>query len=116
MRKITIIAFLCFYTFFSFGQTAQTASVDSIKMEMMLKAGDELNKYTDVMIARNALMAGSVLAVGGNVLLGDSKTLGFTLGGVFFLSSVILDFTAQKHIGRSGAYLEAYANGVRITF
>lgn len=38
------------------------------------------------------------------------------VGGLLFIGGAIQGISARQHIGRSGAYLEAYANGVRIRF
>jgi|GEM_PF-2035031 len=40
----------------------------------------------------------------------------FIVGGLLFIGGAVQGISARQHIGRSGAYLEAYANGVRIRF
>ena len=102
--------------------TPSTSSLlprEEISKEMLLLSAIELKKYTQgynrsLLLFGSGALISSVAASGGidegattplNVL-GIGLMLGGSIQGVF----------ARQHIGRSGAYLEAAANGVRIRF
>lgn len=87
--------------------------------EMLHLSALEMKKFTRS-YNRSLVYTGLGLFVGGvlgpNMPSTNTKNAFTVVGAGFILAGGIKGISARQHIGRSGAYLEAYANGVRIRF
>jgi hypothetical protein len=91
---------------------------EAISKEMLLQSALEMKKFTRGYNTSLVLMTSGVIVsevIAPNSSSSDANIIRI-LGGVLFLGGTIQGISARQHIGKSGAYLEAYANGVRIRF
>ncbi len=84
---------------------------------MLIKSAVELKRFT------SKYNTSVFLTMGGGIittlaLASNQSSAGpwYYLGGGMSLTGLVFGISARQHIGKSGAYLEAYANGVIITF
>jgi hypothetical protein len=87
--------------------------------DMLLLAAVEMKRFTKSYNSSLVLFSGgAVLATFGEGRFSSSNKVSplTILGAVLMIGGGIQGISARQHIGKSGAYLEAYANGVRITF
>lgn len=87
--------------------------------EMLLMSALEMKRFTKKYNSSIVLFSSGAVftSLGLNKSNSDGKLSPFTvIGSVLILGGGIQGISARQHIGKSGAYLEAYANGVRITF
>lgn len=101
----------------SFTPATKPGTFTTIEKEMLVLAAVEMKKFTRG-YNQSLLLSG----VGAVVLVlseirpqGQSDVLGL-LGVGLLLGGAVISVATRQHIGRSGAYLEAYANGIRIRF
>lgn len=93
---------------------------DLVKLEMMSKASQELQKF------HNQRLTGRLMSIGGAGL----ATLGFyvsdptidaysplvPIGGLVAIVGTIVDISSSVHVKRAGLYIDASLSGIRITF
>jgi len=97
---------------------SEVTSEADIAKEMLLMSAVELKKFNRGYNTSLILMTtGSFISLA-SPLIDDNynQSIIRVTGGILFLAGAIKGVAARQHIGKSGAYLEAYANGVRIRF
>ncbi len=82
-------------------------------------AGSELETYHKLIKAGNitSFVGGGFMVIGlASWSLDNTTPPLFIMGMVVTGVGAAIKLSAPKHIGKSGAYLRAYANGVKLTF